>query len=45
MGRKINAPIIFIVKCTSQTPIAAGLPVAKAANITSKTVPMLAPRM
>jgi len=45
MGRKIKAPKTLIVKCTSQTPIAAGLPVAKAANITSKTVPIFAPSM
>lgn len=43
MGKKIQAPIIFIDKWTSQTPIAAGFPVANAAIITSKTVPILAP--
>ena len=43
IGRKIKAPIILIVRWTSQTPIAAGLPVARAANITSKTVPIFAP--
>ena len=44
-GRKIRAPRQFIVRCTSHTPMAEGFPVAKAATITSKTVPMLAPRM
>jgi hypothetical protein len=44
-GKKIQAPTTLIVRWISQTPIAAGFPVAKAAIITSKTVPILAPRI
>ena len=41
-GKKMQAPMRARAR---QTPIAAGFPVAKAAIITSKTVPILAPRM
>ena len=42
-GKNMQAPIMFMVRWTSQTTMAAGSPVARAAIITSKTVPMLAP--
>ena len=44
-GRKMKAPRMLRVRCTSHTPMAAGLPVTKAATITSKTVPMFAPKI
>jgi hypothetical protein len=43
-GKKITAPNTLIDRWTSQTPSDTGFPVAKAASITSKTVPMFAPR-
>lgn len=44
-GRNIRAPIKLFERWTSQTLRAAGSPVARAAIITSKTVPMFAPRI
>jgi hypothetical protein len=45
IGKNMQAPRMLTVKCTIQTPIATGSPVAKAAIITSKTVPILAPKI
>lgn len=44
-GRKIRAPIKLLERWTSQTLSAVGSPVARAAIITSKTVPKFAPRI